>query len=118
MAASEPVVVAVAGDAVEAAIWVDALRAAGVEASSFERSEGAAMGGAVLSGWATYPVLVRRERLAAARSVVSELAGGAVLAPLPDEQWERDARRKAVLVAGAIVAGVLALAVAARVLVG
>src|ERR1035437_4084845 len=65
------VVVAEAPDAVTAAIWVDALRDAGINAASFSRGHGAAFGGA--EAFATHIVLVDREYFAAARTVIAEL---------------------------------------------
>jgi hypothetical protein len=109
--------VAEAGDAVEAAIWVDALHDAGIEAHSFERGVGAALGGAT-TNWARYPVLVPREALGHARSVIAELAGAAVLAPYRDPDDIRDGQSRALRTA-ALIAGIVLLAIAAaRLLAG
>lgn len=76
--------VAVGRNAVEASIWVDALRAAGIDARSFEQSTGAALGAADVFA-ARFPIFVPSADLGSARSVIAELAGGSVLAPLAGE---------------------------------
>lgn len=73
--------VAVGRNAIEASIWVDALRAAGIDARSFEQSAGAALGAADVFA-ARFPVFVPAEEIGRARSVIAELAGGSVLAPV------------------------------------
>lgn len=73
--------VAVGRNAVEAAIWVDALRAAGVDARSFEQSAGAALGAAEVFA-ARFPVFVPEGQIGLARSVIADLADGSVLAPI------------------------------------
>ncbi|MCC7365720.1 MAG: hypothetical protein IT303_15255 [Dehalococcoidia bacterium] len=105
-------VVAIARDAVEAAIWTDALRDAGIEAAAFERGPGAALGGAA-PPWSSYPVVVPAGRLAAARNVIAELAGGAVLAPYRDIAEERARRARVLWVAGGAAAVVLGFLVVA-----
>ncbi|MBI5949062.1 MAG: hypothetical protein HY875_13060 [Chloroflexi bacterium] len=112
------VVVAEASDPVQAAIWIDALHAAGIEASSFERGVGAALGGAATPGWAVYPVLVASTDIGAARNVVAELAGGAALAPIPDHGAARERSQQALRVAGGAVLLVIVLALLARSLGG
>jgi hypothetical protein len=108
------VVVAVARDPVEAAIWVDALRSEGIEAGSFERGVGAALGGAETAGFARYPVLVDATSIAPARNVITGLAGASVLAPLDEPEKVR--RRQAYWLGwlGAGIALVIALALLAR----
>jgi len=110
------VVVAEAADPVQAAIWVDALKAAGIEAASFERGVGAALGGAVTPGWAVYPVLVAAADIGGARNVVAELAGGTALAPIPDSDAAREASQRALRVAGGAALLVIVLALLARTL--
>ncbi len=112
------VVVAEASDPVQAAIWVDALKAAGIEAASFERGVGAALGGAATPGWAVYPVLVAAADIGAARNVVAEIAGGAALAPIRDEAAARERAQRALRVAGGAVLVVVVLALLARTLGG
>ncbi|MGI8927661.1 MAG: hypothetical protein ACR2HN_13615 [Tepidiformaceae bacterium] len=118
MSARSPVVVAQAGDAVEAAIWVDALRDAGIEAGSFERGVGAALGGAATPGWAVYPVLVAMDSLEAARSVIAELGGAAALSRWPDDPSGAPAARsrRAFRLAAIAVAAVFLFSLLARVL--
>jgi len=114
MPSEPPAVVAEASDAIEAAIWVDALRAAGVEAASFERGVGSALGGAVAPGWARFPVLVPAADLGTARNVIAELAGGAVLAPYRDAAASRVFQRRLLLVMGAVAVAVLVAGLFAR----
>ncbi len=112
------VVVAEASDPVEAAIWVDALKAAGIDAASFERGVGAALGGAATPGWAVYPVLVAAADIGAARNVVAEFAGGTALAPIPDAAAARERSQRALRIAGGAVVVVIVLALLARTLGG
>ena len=98
---------------VDAAIWVDALHDAGIEASSFERGVGAALGGAMTPGWVRYPIVVPAADLAGARNVVAGLGGATALAPIDDperrrEQQSRILRLLGVAIAAVIVAGLLA----------
>lgn len=108
------VVVAVASDAIEAAIWRDALHDAGIPAAVYERGVGAALGGANTFG-ASYPLLVDRGQVAAARNVIADLGGAVALAPVHDERAVRERRQRALFVAGAIVTLILALGVLSRV---
>jgi len=101
------VVVARARDEVEAAIWVDALREAGIRAAMFEQGVSAALGGASVPGWASYPVVVARADIGRARNVIAEFAGAAALAPISDGASGERLRRAALAVAGAIAAIVM-----------
>lgn len=76
--------VAVGRNAIEASIWVDALRSAGIDARSFEQSTGAALGAADVLA-ARFPIFVPAGEIGRARSVIADLAGGSVLAPLPGD---------------------------------
>ncbi|MEX2081756.1 MAG: hypothetical protein WEC33_09080 [Dehalococcoidia bacterium] len=98
----------------QAQIWIDALRDAGLEAGTFERGPGPALGGAVTPGFAAYVVIVRRTEVARARSVIAEISGGEVLAPLPDEQEESRRRAAALLTVGLVVGVILLLLVLGR----
>lgn len=111
-------VVAEAGDLVEATIWVDALRAAGINAKSYERGVGAALGGAVASGFARYPVVVSRQDLGEARSVISDMGGTASLAPIEEPGERGQAQQRGLALVGLIVGGTLLIAVAAKLLGG
>ena len=111
MDAGRPVVVAEASDPVQAQIWVDALRDTGIQAATFERSVGAALGGAMTAGWARYPVLVPQEEMAAARNVVAELGGAAYLAPVDDPVVARRRQSGALITVGGVVAIIVALAI-------
>jgi len=101
-------VVAEAVDPVQAQIWVDALRQAGIEATTFEQGAGAALGGAALHYLATYPVVIRSDSLAAARSVIAEMSGAGVLSAYRAPAELRALRP--VAVAGAMLLVLLGLA--------
>lgn len=103
------VMVARAPNMVAAQIWVDALRDEGIEAGVFEQSPAAALGGAITTGLAQFPIIVREDDFAAARAVIGPLAGMHALQPLPDDEVE-DARRRWALFA------VVGIAVAAMLL--
>lgn len=104
------VVVARAPDFVAAQIWVDALHDEGIDARLFEQSPGAALGGAITSGIARFPVIVSEDDFAAARAVIGRLAGMAVLQPLPDAKAEDADRRWALLTVVGVAAAALLLA--------
>jgi len=112
------VAVARASDAITASIWVDALRRAGIDAGVFERSESAALGGAAMPGFSVFPVLVDREHLGTARSVIADLAGASVLEPLPDHEAEHASRRRALLFAAVLVGAILVAGLLARLATG
>jgi hypothetical protein len=116
MATAFAVTVAEAEGPVQAAIWVDALRQAGIAANTYERGVGAALGGAVAPGWAVYPIVVSSEDLGPARNVIAEIAGAGALAPYRDRADARAGQRRVLLTVGVILAGGVALALAARVL--
>ena len=111
-------VVAVARDPLEATIWVDALRDAGIEARSFERGSSAAFGGASLGGMASFPVVVAATALGDARNVIAGLGGAHALAPVPDREALRERQRRILVVAGVTVVAVLAVAMVARLVGG
>ena len=106
---SRAVVVAEADDPVQAHLWVDALRQAGIEAATFEKSAGAAFGGAALHYLAVYPVVVRSGSLAAARSVIAEISGAGVLSPYRAPAERRTLGRLAI--AALLLLGLLGLVV-------
>ncbi len=108
------IVVAEAPDAVTAAIWVDALRDAGLDATTFSRGHGAAFGGA--EAFSTYPVLVAETSITAARAVIVELDGSSKLAPIPDREADARRLRGALLAVGAIIAALIAAALLGRLL--
>lgn len=110
-----PMVVALAHDAVEAAIWVDALRDAGIEAVTFEQGVGAALGGSSTS-WSKYPVLVSESRLGDARNIIADLGGAAALAPYRDATQQRKDQTRALRAVGLLVLGIVVIAVLTRVL--
>jgi hypothetical protein len=118
MGVSSTVVVAEARDAIEASIWVDALREAGVSASVYERGVGAALGGAATPGFSAYPVIVGRGELGRARSVIAEMAGAAVLSTFRDAESARAGQRRALITAAVVVVSVLVLGTLARVVAG
>ena len=109
---ADVVIVAQAAELVQAQLWVSALRDAGIEAATFERGVGAALGGATAVG-ATYPVLVQRRDLVAARNVIAEMGGAPALAPLAEPETARSARARAAATVGLVaVAGALAALIA------
>jgi len=109
----ERVTVAVAESAVQAEIWMDALRRAGIQAMSFERGPGAAMGGAA-TVVSAFPVLVGAAELGAARSVIADIEGARVLAPFEDTVEPPAWLRYALLVAALGVAVLVLLAAGTR----
>ncbi len=107
---TEAAIVARANDPLEAQIWVDALRDAGLEAGMIERGPGAALGGAFL-GVASYPILVRHDQLEPARNIIAELGGAESLAPYSDPAEASERRRAALMtVVGVMVLVVVSLA--------
>lgn len=112
---TSPTLVAEAPDELSARIWVDALRDAGIAATTFERGTGAALGGAASFG-ARWPIVVDPSQVAAARSVIAEIAGAAPLAPLRDGAAAHLARQRALLVVLGIVGAGVAAALLARLL--
>jgi len=118
MAATGTVIVAEAGDRVEADIWVDALRQAGIEAGTYERGVGGALGGAVTTGFARFPILVSATDLARARNVIADFSGTGALAPIRHEGAARESQRRALFVVGCIMGGIVLLAVLAKVTAG
>ena len=110
MSGEGPVVVAVAENSLEANLWVDALRQAGIRASSFERGHGGALGAPT---WreSVFPVLVRASEIGAARSVIADLGGARALAPVREPADAGAATRLlAWVVAAVVVALVLGVA--------
>lgn len=107
-------VVAEAGDLVEATIWVDALRADGINAKFYERGVGAALGGAVTTGLARHPVVVSREDLGRARNVIADMGGSASLTPIDEPKDKERTQQRGLALVGLIVGGVLVIALAAK----
>ncbi|HXU24600.1 MAG TPA: hypothetical protein VN697_11275 [Tepidiformaceae bacterium] len=116
--AEETVIVAESADRVEAEIWLDALRSAGIPAAIFERGPGAAMGGAMAPAFARYPVLVSRSNFAPARNVIADMAGGSALSPVRDSLASSRASLNAVLVMGVVAVGIIVVGVLFRVVAG
>lgn len=109
---SRTVVIAEAEDEVQAGIWVDALRNAGVQAATFERGVGGALGGAV-TGLAVYPVIVRESDFSAARNVIADLGDADRLSAYREPAADRArAARALALAAGVAVVALLAGVVA------
>ncbi len=77
---SDVVVIALAQSELEATLWADALRDAGIKAGLFERGVGAALGGGAHS-LSTFAIVVGREREQDARAVLLELGAGEQLLP-------------------------------------
>ncbi len=95
----ETAVVARTRDGIEAQIWVDMLRDEGIEATTFEQGPRGALGGATLIG-ATHQIVVNRENLADARSIIADAGGAHALAPVGTEEGAHDRMIKALLIAG------------------
>ncbi len=109
MSADAAVVVAETSDPVAANLWVNELRAAGVEAAVMERGHGAAFGARGLPLLTSYAVVVPRRELARARSLIADLGGAAFLSPVPGD--EGAFRRRALLLLAAAGAALLAGAI-------
>lgn len=118
MSAPTTTPVAEAQDPIQAQIWVDALRAHGIKASSFERGVGGALGGAVTSGMAVYPIIVATSDLAAARNVIADLDGAVHLTPVRDREASQAAQKRALTLAGGVAVVILVLGVLARIVAG
>ena len=112
------VVVAEAPDPIQADIWLDALRHAGIECATFERGVGAALGGAVTSGSAVYPVVVAEKDLGAARNIIANMSGASAIAPVRDSAHLRASQRRAFIAVGAVVVGIVVLGLLSRVIAG
>jgi len=104
------VVVASAPDFIAAQIWFDALKDEGIEARLFEQSPGAALGGAITTGIARFPILVREDDFAHARAVIGRLAGMEFLQPLPDNEADDRRRRWALFAVVGIAVGAMLVA--------
>jgi hypothetical protein len=111
-------VVAEALDPLQADIWLRALREAGIEAASFERGVGAALGGAVTAGSARYPIVVAEADIGAARSVIADLSGASAIAPVRARADVRASQRRALLTVAAVVVGIVILGVLSRIVAG
>lgn len=113
MSADATVTVAETKDAVQAGLWVDSLRRAGIKAAVYERGVGGALGGAETWGFSVHRVIVGYHDLAEARNIIAELGGASALTPYrsPDEE-----RARAMRVLG-IVAGAMAIVIAAGIAV-
>lgn len=112
------IVVAEAQDPVQAEIWLHALRSEGIEASSFERGVGAALGGAMMTGFAVYPIVVAQGDLSAARNVIARVAGASAIAPVRDTAETRAAQHRALIAVGVIAVAILVAGVFGRLLAG
>ena len=113
---AETAVIAQARHSLEATIWVDALQSAGIRARMFEQGVGGALGGAV-TGFACYPIVVSREDIARARSVIADMGGASALAPVAQPQDRGRSQQKGLVFVGPIVSAAL-LIVAAKLLAG
>jgi hypothetical protein len=107
-------VVAEAQDPLQAEIWLDALRSQGIEAASFERGVGGALGGALTAGFAVYPIIVAQADLAAARGVIAQVAGASAIAPVRDSAETRAAQHRALIAVGVIAVAILVAGVLGR----
>lgn len=116
MASNSMVMVAEAEEPIERGIWLDALEQAGIEATTFERGSGAALGGTQPMFPSSHPILVPSEHLVLARNIIAGIAGADRLLPVrTSEEQISKAQRWIVIVVGAGLAG-LVVAVAVRAL--
>jgi hypothetical protein len=115
---SSTTVVAEAQDPIEAEMWLHALRSEGIEASTFERGVGAALGGAMMTGFAVYPIVVAQADLSAARNVIARVAGASAIAPVRDTAEARAAQHRALFAVGVIAVAILVAGVLGRLIGG
>ena len=104
------VVVARTRDPLEAQIWLDLLRNAGIRAAVFEQGVRGALGGATLFGSAHH-IVVGRADIADARNIIADADGVHALAPLPQDDEAREKMSRALFAVGAVVAGLIVLLV-------
>ena len=118
MASNGTAVVAESQDVLDAVLWVEALEQAGIRAKHFEQGLGGAYGGAWAGPLTRHCVVVSRDDLGRARSVIAEIAGATRLSPYDDPEEQRERARFAAVMVGAAVLLVVAAALAARLLAG
>lgn len=109
------VAVAETTDEVEANIFADALRDAGMRAEVIRRGVGAALGGAVAFPATAYHVVVEPGSLEAARNVIADLGGSRRLLPVPGESGDP---MRIVWLLGAVIVAFLGLGLLVRLLAG
>jgi hypothetical protein len=102
------VVVARTGDPATLALWMAALEAAGIPASSYQEGIGAALGGGAFPGLSAFAVVVPRSQLGQARTVIAECGDAAALAPVPGPGAPRLVRWATAVVLGSVLAAAAA----------
>jgi hypothetical protein len=118
MAGNGTAVVAESPDVLDAVFWVDALEQAGIRATRYEQGLGGAFGGASAGLLALHRVVVAREDLGRARSVIAEVSGAGRLSPYDDPEEQRTRAHFAIaMVCGALLVMIL-VAVGGRLLAG
>jgi hypothetical protein len=75
-------VVAETGDELEANLWAAVLRDAGLPGQVIMRGPAAALGGVAAFPTSTFQVLVRRDNIEMARSLIADLGGADRLSPV------------------------------------
>lgn len=118
MPASGTVVVAESQDVLDAVLWVEALEQVGIRATSFEQGLGGAYGGAWAGPLTRHCVVVSRDDLGRARSVIAEISGATRLSPYDDPAEQRERAKFAGVMVGAAVLFVVAAALAGKLLAG
>lgn len=94
--AGRAVEIARAPDEVTAALWVDVLADAGIEATSYSAGISGALGGAATPWGNAHPVLVAEEDAEQALAVLNEVEGDAAPEPLTAKQ-DREALQRMVI---------------------
>lgn len=118
MASSGTVVVAESQDVLDAVLWVDALERAGIRATSYEQGLGGAYGGGLAGPLTRHCVVVAREDLGRARSVIAEAGGATRLSPYDDPAEQRERAKFAAVMVGAALLLVIGTALAWRLFAG
>jgi hypothetical protein len=118
MPASGTVVVAESQDVLDAVLWMDALQQAGIRATSYEQGLGGAYGGAWAGPLTRHCVVVAREDLGRARSVIAEVGGATRLSPYDDPAERRERAKFAAVMVGTALLFVIGAVLAGRLLAG
>ena len=110
--AGRTVEIARAPDEVTAALWVDVLAEAGIEATSYSTGISGALGGASTPWGNVHPVLVAEEDAEEALAVLNEVEGDAAPEPFTVQQDREALQRMAIGLVGLGLATAIGLAVA------
>ena len=117
MSSNATVVVAEAAEPIELGIWMNALKSAGIDARTYERSASAAFGGVQGQLLSSHPVVVPFGQLADAQDIIAGLAGEERLVSMVELQAQTTrAQRMTIGVAGLVLAAFLLAAILRAVL--